>query len=334
YNILNYFIEIIVDTAYADSMLILPVDSFLINVTFEEIVIDYAKGYFGQNLLIVGPETQSFSFLEDLDIGGLSMEDATINIRIENNYGADGMFKINEIIASNLSTGNSMPLQGDMIDSNLFIAGATQTGDGLHIIIPSNSTFDFSNTNFNDLLQIVPDEISYTIEVSTNPLGDSTNHNNFYYKDVPINVFVEAEVSQGIRIEDLNVVCTEPWNGEGVELEKVISGQLMLTFSNGFPFTFNMDFYLLDDSYDIIYTLFDQELIAGAIPGSDGKVAEPVETNLNLVLTEDLRSAIKLAKYGRYGITVNSVENEHVKIYSDYIMRFKINGDFEFKIEQ
>jgi len=165
-------------------------------------------------------------------------------------------------------------------------------------------------------------------------LGDSTNHDNFYYKSIPIDVLLEAEVSQGIKIENLFVERREAWNGEGVMLDKVLSGHLLMTFSNGFPLTFSMNFYMEDEAFTTIDTLFQDEIIIGALPGPDGKVKTPVETNLNLLLTESLKNSINNAKYGRYEITINSVENDHVKIYSDYIMKFKISGDFKLKIEQ
>jgi len=165
-------------------------------------------------------------------------------------------------------------------------------------------------------------------------LGDSTNHDNFYYKNIPIDVLLEAEVSQGIKIENLYVERREAWNGEGVKLDKVLSGHLLMSLFNGFPLTFSMNFYMEDENFNIIDTLFYDELIPGASPGLDGKVEFPVETKLNLVLTENLKNSINSARYGRYEITVNSVENDHVKIYSDYIMKFRISGDFELKIEQ
>ncbi|MEZ5194936.1 MAG: hypothetical protein R2764_00625 [Bacteroidales bacterium] len=333
-NMVNYTLGLFADPFIPDTLILYQADSFAVNIYFEDIVVDYAGGNFGRNTYYFGPESYKVDVFGDLDLAGLSMKDAIVNLRIENNYGVDGLVKIKEFAAFNSLTGESAYLQDELIDSNLYIKAATQTGDGLGIIHPNNNSFDFSNSNFNELLRIMPDEVTYTLEVTSNPSADSSSREHFFYYDDPIRVFVEADINQGIMIRDLFVENRVSWNGEGVDISKVNEGKLIVVLDNGFPFSFDINLYFEDEDFAVIDTLLFDEMLAGGILGADSSVVEPVETRIDVVLTESLEESIKDAKYARYELLINSAENKHVKIYSTDIMKMKIIGDFRYRVEQ
>ena len=333
-NMVNYTLGLFADPYIPDTLILYQADSFAVNIYFEDIVVDYAKGNFGRNTYHFGPETYEVDVFGDLDVGGFSMKDALVYLRIENNYGVDGLVKIKEFSTFNTETNESVFLQGDLVDSNLYIAAATQTGDGLGIVHPNENYFDFSNSNFNDLLQIMPDQVSYSLEVTSNPSADSSSRDHFFYYDDPIRVFVEADVSQGVMIQDLFVENRVSWNGEGVDISKVSEGKLVVVLDNGFPFSFDINLFFEDEDFTVIDTLLYEEMVAGGILGADSSVVEPVETRIDVVLTESLEESIKEAEYARYELLINSADNKHVKIYSTDIMKMKIIGDFSYRIEQ
>ncbi len=333
YNVLNYYIGLHNDFSGGEPLVIEPTDSFLVYISFVDILVDYGKGYFGQNTFNFGPDYYDFEFFDNFDVGGFSIENATVNLQIENNYGVDGNVKIIDLEAINNETNESVHLQGNMVDSNMFIDKAIQQGSGLGIIEPSLSTYDFSNTNFNDLISILPDEFAYTIEIQSNVLGDSTNHDNFFYYDYPIGIYMDIEVNQGVMIEDMFVTNTMEWNVEGVKLDNVSEGELIVVFQNGFPFSYNINMYFEDENFDVLDTLLYGGFIESGILDEDFRVSETVESKISVGLTPALEDAIANAKFVRYDLLINSADNEHVKIYSDDIMEMKIIGDFKFKIE-
>ena len=332
-NMLNYYIGLFADSGIPDTLILTSVDSFSVNIYFEDIIMDYAKGNFGKNDHYFGPEISDFTFFEDLDIESFSMLDPEITLKIVNNYGVDTELDIEEILSINSNTGEELALQGDIMDSLLYMPGATQTGNGLGIIHPTINNFDFSQTNFNELLQIIPDKISYTMAVTTNPYNDTVTRDHFFYYDDPIGVYLDLEVSQGIMLEDLFGWGRSEWNGESIDLENVLSGNLVMKYTNWFPFTFDMDLYLENEDMETIDTLFYQGVVEGALPNTDGRVDQPVVSRIQVELTESLRVSVKEAKYAYFQVYINSVEGEHVKIYSDYVMGFKMIGDFKWKME-
>jgi hypothetical protein len=221
-----------------------------------------------------------------------------------------------------------------MVDSNLFIDRAIQAGNGLNGIEPNIQSYDFSNSNFPDIISIMPNEVSYKIGVDMNIFGDSTNHNNFFYYDAPIRVFMEAEINQGVMIEDMFVENTMEWNGEGVSFDNVGEGKISIVFRNGFPFSFDINMYLEDENLELLDTLLYERYIPGGLLDENNTVVEPEESRITIDLTEELRQSIVEAKFNRYELIINSADNEHVKIYSDDVLAMKIIGDFTLLIQQ
>ncbi|MBN2173906.1 MAG: hypothetical protein JW731_07235 [Bacteroidales bacterium] len=334
YNVLQYYLAMIVHPDEPGSIQINPEDTFAINIHFSDIVIDYAKGYFGQNNFNFGPENFEVDFFSDLNAGAFSVENASINLRIENNYGVEGYYRISELKAKNSETGDEVPLQGIMIDSNLFIDRAMQEGNGLNIIYPNIQSYDFSNSNFPDMISILPDLFTYKIEVDMNVLGDSTNHDNFFYYDSPISVFMDAEVNQGVMIQDMFVENTMEWNGSGVSFDNVGEGQIVILFKNGFPFSFDVNMYLEDENHEVLDTLVYNGFVEGGLLDENNRVIEPTDSRITVGLDDRLRQSIVDARFNNYELLINSAESKHVRIYSDDILQMKVIGDFTLLVEQ
>ncbi len=180
----------------------------------------------------------------------------------------------------------------------------------------------------------MPDQVSYTIQMLTNPSGDSIGRDHFLYYEEPIRVFMEIEVSQGILIQDLFTENTIGWNGEGVSFDNVESGTLTVVLDNGFPLSFDANIYLEDEDHIILDTLVYQDFVSGGLLDNEFKVSQSVESKIQLTLTPDLKESVVNARFARYEMLINSADNEHVKIFDNNIMAMKIIGDFTYIIEQ
>jgi len=311
-----------------------PADSFLIKVTFEDIILEYAKGYFGHNTFSFGPETKEFDLFEDFEVGSFSIEDANIHLIFENYYGVDGLVRITDFIARNSSTGASVSLLGDMLDSSLFIERATQIGNGLRIIEPTYNSFDFSNTNFIDMMEIMPDEFEYSVEVESNITLDSISKNDFFYLDEPIRVLAEAEINKGIRVEDLLLEKALEWTNQDIDFDNIKEGKLAFVIKNGFPFSLNINLYLENKLGLVLDTLLFNDFIESALLDENLKVSQAVESRIYLDLSNKLEQSIKHADSVRYDLRISSAGTEHLRVYKDYNLQLKINGDFELNIQQ
>ena len=334
YNTFNFNLKFWVDPNEPEPIQFTQADTFKFYVHFTNVVLDYAKGNFGKTDFQFGPETTEFNMFEDMEIAGFSIGDAYVNLRIDNYYGVDGLLKLLDVNAKNTTTGESVSLQGDIMDSTLYVDRAYQTGPGIDGIHPSKNYFDFSNTNIFDLLEIMPNEFTYFVGIQTNPTGDTLDHSHFFYLDTPMQVFMEAEVNGGIGIEDLVIRKENDWNGANANFDRIGDGLLKLKFTNGFPFSFDIDMFLDDEDGNVIDTLLYNANIETAIPESDGRVIEPEISYIEIALNDELKQSVADAKKARYVMHINSAMNEQVKLYSDHTMELKVIGDFKMKLEQ
>jgi hypothetical protein len=333
-NMLNYYLALIVHPDEPGPVTLFPADSFAVNIYFEQILVNYALGYFGQNTFYFGPESYPFDFFEGLDVAGLSIENADVNLRIENYYGVEAHINIQDLTARNNQSGLSVSLAGDIMGSDLFIDRATDPSAGMGIVEPHTEIFDFSDTNFPEVFSILPDEISYTMTLQTNVLADSTNYNNFLYYDYPIRIYLQAAVKGGIKIDSLLESARFEWNGDGIQIDNVTKGNLVLVMTNGFPLNLNMNLYFQDENYQNIDTLLFGEFLPGGMLDENQGVSEPVETRISIPLDNPLKESIRLASYSFYELLINSAQGEHVVIHSSDFVRFKVIGDFTYLFEQ
>jgi hypothetical protein len=333
-NMLSYYLALIVHPDEPGQVTLYPEDKFSVDLRFENITLDYVLGYFGQNIFTIGPDETDVDLFGDLDVKGLSVEQMNVELEIRNYFGLEGYLNINQLSAINSSTGQEVFLQSEMVDSNLFIDRALDVVPGEGEVEPSIHTYDFSNSNFGELFSLMPDKIAYTMGITTNVYGDSTNYNNFFYYDEPIRVFMKASIDQGIRIDDLLVTSTVDWNTSGVELDRVREGHLVMVYTNGFPLSLDVEMVLLDEDENVLDTLITDGYIAAGTVGPDGRVSEPFETRLAVELTDNLKESIAKATASRYSIYINSAGGAHVRMYADDILTLKVIGDFEYLIKQ
>ncbi|MCB0823836.1 MAG: hypothetical protein KDC09_14145 [Bacteroidales bacterium] len=332
-NMLNYYLALIVHPDEPGPVTLFPTDSFAVNIYFEEIILDYARGYFGQNTFHFGPESQPIDFFNDLQIGGLSFEQAQVFLRFENYYGLEANINIQELTAINNSTGNQKTLEGLLVGEDMFVPRGVENGLESGNVTPAITNFDFSDSNFPELIAVMPDEIAYTMTFETNVLADSTHYNNFLYYDFPVQVYLQARMFGGIRIDSLLESSRMAWNGEGIQLNNVKDGNLVLALNNGFPFNLDVNLYFQDENFNNIDTLLYKAFAPGALLDADNGVAEAVITRFPIPLDDQLRESIPAASYIYYELTVNSVLNEHVVIHSTDFVELKVIGDFTYLFE-
>ncbi len=333
-NMLSYYLALIVHPDEPGQVTLHPQDKFSVDIRFDDITLDYVLGYFGQNTFTLGPDEADVDLFGDLDIQGLSVEQAAVELEIRNYFGLEGNFRVKELTATNTETGMSASLESNMIDSSLFVDRAMDLPPGSGQVVPSIHAYDFSDSNFGELLSLMPDRIAYTMGIETNVYGNSASYDNFFYYDEPIRVYMKASIDQGIRIDDLFVTSTLDWNAGGAGLDNVMDGRLIMVFNNGFPFSLKIELTLLDNEMNVLETMITDGFIAPGLLDEENRVEVPVETRIPVPLTESLKQAVTEARFASYSLFVNSADNAHVMIYSDDLMTLKVIGDFNYLIQQ
>ena len=118
------------------------------------------------------------------------------------------------------------------------------------------------------------------------------------------------------------------------EIENLEALNLNLVVYNGYPYTGNVEFILLDEGNSPIDTLFNDETMAlpGLIPDFGDKITEPSKT----VFTKQLdKNSLDKISFAKKAIVVTSFTANAVRaytLYNSYSIDIKLTADIDYKI--
>jgi hypothetical protein len=265
------------------SVLVTPQDSLVIEMSFENMVPYYAKGYFGQTIIDQNQET-SLDVFKIIRSGSIEWSDAQLDLELINPMGSDFQVTLSNLKANNTKTGEEIALVHPMIGAPIQITRAQE-----HPLEPKIKRYHFtqSNSNLLQLINTMPDRLRYTSKFELNPLGNISNGQDFVHtNDLPrINlkgVLPLRFSAQNLRLTDtLNLSPPQPG-----EQSKPLKGTLYLTYKNAFPFSIHLTGIALDDQGKALGPLFENISIpSGNGNGGEG-VVTPSEGRIPIALTE------------------------------------------------
>jgi hypothetical protein len=247
--------------ANGNTVTITPADNIEVDLTFAAVTPSYAKGYFGlQNSHVA--ESSLFALFNQVKGGSLSLEDATVSLNLKNGIGVDATAWINNLTSINTRTGSSVALTNTLIGAPIDINRALE--------FPYTPTYfsqvlNSGNSNIKALMENLPDQLSYDIDLSINPQGNISNGNDFVYTDKLIDASLDVEVPLSFAAKDLTLIDTvevklEPQK----EHNRINSATLVLNADNGFPFGAEIQLYLLDDNGKIVDSLVAMDMVDAA----------------------------------------------------------------------
>jgi hypothetical protein len=276
----------------------------------------------------------------DLDLfedfnGDLRFDDIKMEIKAENNIGANALLRLSNVISTNQVTGESIHLTGAPLQNDHRIERASDQ-QGKPPVTPSLFNYSISKTNSNlpEFVSILPDQIGYSLEIITNPDGNISNFNDFIYDGKLLNMDMELSVPLNLSIADFKLVKVLDLDLTGDEYEDIRSGRLYFHFQNGFPFDCNLKMILLDDLGADQEPLLDGKVpIKSAMIGPSGRIEEPALTKLELDLDIDLLEQLKRPRKIRVEAVFNTLPKDvPVKIFHDYGIGLTVTGQFNYLV--
>jgi hypothetical protein len=190
------------------------------------------------------------------------------------------------------------------------------------------------NSNIDDLVSSIPDRIIVAGSLQTTPGV------NYSVSSLSIDsVHLRVELPLDVRIKNLVLRDTIKFSAAkdlGSDTSKLDALRLNFVFDNGFPVNLTTQIYLADDEYNIIDSIFTNEL---SIPGgqiSNGKVTQSTKTTPEPIIIEGTkRSSFYKASYMITKYKYNTVNNhlgQTVKVYSNYRIVFKAGALIKVKL--
>ncbi len=309
-------------------------DNIVVEIGFKDLKPSYARGYLGQDTFDFGPSSVDLDFLKELN-GMVNFEDVSMNVQLINNIGTDGAFKVQNISSLNTKLNQKINLSSSVFDQPVSIIRASDKFNSPPIT-PSATKIkiDRSNSNINSCINILPDKLDYSIQLITNPLGNSSNFNDFIYDGKLLNIDFNLDVPLYLSAENLTLEETQDFNTGSFDLANVIDGKLYLSVDNGFPLDASVQIIFQDESGQSVLEYFKIEgkIIAAEI-NPLGKVDSKKNSLLSIPIANsqvlDLKKANKVKIKARFD---TKPSQQSVKIMDQYSMDMILSADFNYKV--
>ncbi len=317
-----------------------PNQGIVSNFGFTGIVPQYALGYFGNQIVAVGPDTAIFNVFSTIQSGILNLNSAVVNLKIINELGVAMRTTINSL--TSISTANSKTVTLNASNSSPLISpininSAINNGFG-NPVTALTKTLTINSTNTPTLttfIGILPDKFAYKLTAQINPGGNQSGSNDFGYYGTGFKAYMDADIPLYFSASNLVLADTVTINLANINQFKNINhGQLILTATNGYPFSINLQGYLLDENKQVIDILFaTPNTIQAPALDVNFKVIAPLQSRLTIPLTKDKITNLQKAKYIYYTSTFNTASQPNqIKFYNYYNLDLLLTADINYSI--
>lgn len=308
-------------------------DSVIAKVTYSGLRPQYAKGYFGNRTIHIGPETTDLDLFQNIISGTLDVDDVALRLRVENGVGVDVQVALNYLQATNNNSGGTVDLASTLVQGPINLNRALDLGNTFQPSIYQN-TIDPTNSNVDLFFEALPDRIGYELDLNLNPLGDISNGNDFLYWNSTLKASLELELPLRLIASDLTleqiVTVDLPGTAEAHGLQ---SAELKLFATNGFPFSAGLELDILDSLGNWLSSVPTQGTIASALLGGNGIVSSSVASQLSAQL--DVSRTDMLYNGGKLRIRVAFItadQTQHVQIYDTYRMDLQVTAGAHYLV--
>ncbi|MCX7697258.1 MAG: hypothetical protein N2Z72_06145 [Bacteroidales bacterium] len=257
---------------YADTNVVVNYgDSINILIEFRDIIIDYARGYFGSTQIDI-IESSYFSFFKDLGVDFLDLSNVKMKLTLSNYIGADAIFSIDYMTGIGKQT---ISLQNDWLGKPIHLARALENPPFSGQVIPSEFTIDLSQGNLEEFIENLPSQILFRVRGHVNPLGNISNGNDFVYYGNGLKFHLNAEIPLNLAFSNLTLKDTFDFKMPKLDRFNIEELKLVLNCWNSFPIDAFLNMYILDSQNQLMDSLITSTSISGAFTNSSGFVVAP-----------------------------------------------------------
>jgi hypothetical protein len=313
-------------------------DSVGVFVTLENMRPSYVRGYFGSDLIDIGPEESYVNFFSRVQSGSLGLDSINMTFTLENYAGLDARFTVNNLWSRRAATSQQVNLTHPIIGAATNINRA-QYSFSYPPSIPQVYSWNFNNSNSNivDMFEIMPDFLGYDFTLWTNPMGNISGNNDFIYTKFGINAYIDVDMPVNFYADQILLVDTIATDFTVTNTENVKEANLSLFVGNGFPFTANVELYLLDENDNLIDQIVTAPGQISSAPLSysggyyfaNGATQSMLSIRLNETQTELLLNSAKIVLKATLDTGTNP---DYVKIFTTNKLDFNLTADFEYLV--
>jgi hypothetical protein len=306
YNTLKSTIRIFSDPNATENVKINYNDSLEILVEFKDIVVEYARGYFGQhNITVNGNE--EISYIKDFGINYLDIDDVSMCISLENYFGADLGFTVNKIS----SHGNAdLDLVADCIGKQINMTRAVE--GPYQNVIPSNKIINFNGSNIIQFIENLPYAISYDVRADINSMGNISTGNDFVFSARGFESRMHLELPLSFALKGLKLTDTIDYDLKKSKV-RLAKSELTINVENSFPFSASLDIKLINDGAVIDSIKPNNEIFAANVD-ENGNVISSAKQIIKIGLDENQTKSLYDCKKAVITAKINTGGNANQKV--------------------
>lgn len=325
FNRLATSLNVAIAAEAADAVPVYGDDSIRVELAFEDVVIAYGRGFFGQFSDISSDTIDVSPFTETL--GYIDFDELSFSVSITNRVGADAQLELNSIRAErNLE---SVELNHELTNQTINLTRAVDQGNGNVNANTYDWLIDEGNSNITQLFGLLPQRLVIDRMFELNPLGDISGGNDFIYADQPVEASFNIDVPLAFSTE--GVILRDTLQLEPLESEVEGEGELHVQLSNGFPLQVDQLKLTLLSEGEEFELLSDLSLSAASWDGEMYQTL-PVEhtqslsnAHLNALRTGGVvEIEVQFETYDGEEVTMNGNESIEVEIIGSGLIQVEI----------
>lgn len=303
-------------------------DSVVVELRFVDPVVEYARGYFGQQFYHLNQQV-NFGDHVNFPDGSLNLDQARMKFHISNSVGADARIEFGALSNYNTANNTSVALDYQPLFEPLNITRAFDNG-GSVISTEYDFVMNELNSNIVPFIENLPDAFTLQGDISINPLGDVSAGHDFIYSENALHANLELDIPLLVSVDNMTFVDTIDI-GSAVDLEA--EGFLYLYANNYFPFSARCDAFLIDSENHYVASLINHDVIASGMNTSVIGLTAPVESVLSIPLNSAIIEGFNTEHRIVIQIILDSPEfNQPSGLYKNYKIDYKIVGDANVKL--
>ncbi|MFT5858512.1 MAG: hypothetical protein ACI865_000600 [Flavobacteriaceae bacterium] len=267
------------------------------DVSLRGVEINYARGYFG-NQIISDTTDVDLDAIKLIQSGAIDLPATTIKFEIENGVKVGASALLNFVKNEN-DNGSIVSLTHPQLGSAFNIDPASGSWASL---TPSQKLliFDDANSNIETFLENVGSKNSIGYRIELNPWGNVSGGTDEIFPNSRLNVNLHVNMPLKIGADALVVRDTFAIDlTQNVDKTHVVSGELLLTTSNAFPFSADVKLVMLDANMNVIHSVIGSEKIEsaqyGALSPASGLFV--ANSNVRFVLSDAMIADVENIKF-------------------------------------
>lgn len=330
-NTIYAYVEAWIDPSITTTYTFSAGESFKIENTFEEIVPSYATGFFGQQSTSYEDST-SIELFRSVAFKSADIVDFDVTFTIDNGIGADLLLTIKELSSYNATATQS--LEHSIIGEEQTFARAIDLSDPAAPVkhIRKKVQFTPQNSNLDELLELHPDGVHYSVDLEVNPLGNVSLGNDFVYYGHDISAYMDLDIPLKLGFEGLSLSDTFDFRLDTNAFSEnlIQSGSIHGYIENGYPFSAAFQLFFLDSNAVIIDSLSpDRQTVLAAVSDGFGNVSSTTRSVIIFPFSAEKIGMLKRAQSSIVAAKFDTYNEQVVTIRDDYAIDFKFVADLK-----